>query len=330
MFTIKRSISTLSWTEKGTRGHASFPELTVIVSLLLMTLFGGISCEKEKGTGPASRTNAPPVISAVRIVPENPTQQNAVTASVEAHDPEGDPVTYEYQWVKNDADVSGQNNNVLQNSHFKKGDSIRVKVTPADGKGMGEPFLSSEVMILNSPPVIQEVWIEPKVAFASDPLKALVKAEDKDGDFVYYTYQWEKNGVLLSEEKGGVLEPGRFKKGDSITVTITPDDRDVLGTPRKSPPLVISNGPPVITSSPPPTLSGNSYTYQVKVNDPDNDAITFLLKSGPKGMKINSQSGLIQWEVRKEDKGVLPVEIEASDSDGAKSVQRYTMTLEFK
>jgi len=68
----------------------------------------------------------------------------------------------------------------------------------------------------------------------------------------------------------------------------------------------------------------------VKVNDPDNDAVTFVLKSAPKGMKINSQSGVIQWEIRKEDKGELPVEIEASDSEGAKSLQRYTMTVEFK
>ena len=329
MFTTKRSTSILSWTENEPRRHAALFKLAVIFSLLT-TLLGGGSCEKEKGTGASSRTNSPPVVSAVRILPENPTQQNAVTASIDAHDPDGDPITYEYQWIKNDADVSGQDNNVLQTSHFKKGDFIRVRVTPGDGKGKGEPFLSPEVKILNSPPVIQEVWIEPKVAYASDPLKALVKGEDKDGDFVYYTYQWERNGVLLSEERGAVLEPGRFKKGDSVTVTITPDDRDILGTPKKSPPVVISNSPPVITSSPPSTLPGGSYMYHVKVNDPDNDAVTFVLKSAPKGMKINSQSGVIQWEVRKEDKGDLPVEIEASDSEGAKSVQRYTMTVEFK
>jgi hypothetical protein len=329
MFTTKRSTSTLSWTEKEPSGHATVFDLAVICSLLTI-LLGGVSCEKEKGTGSASRANSPPVVSAARILPENPTQQSALTASIDAQDPDGDPITYDYQWIKNGADVSAQDNNVLQHSHFKKGDVIRVRVTPGDGKGKGEPFLSPEVKIRNSPPVIQEVWIEPKVAYASDPLKALVKAEDKDGDFVYYTYQWEKNGVLLSEERGAVLEPGRFKKGDSVTVTITPDDRDILGTPKKSPPLVISNSPPVITSSPPSTLSGGSYMYQVKVNDPDNDAVTFALKSAPKGMKINSQSGVIQWEVRKEDKGELPVEIEASDSEGAKSVQRYTMTVEFK
>jgi len=49
MFTIKRSISTLSWTEKGTRGHASFPELTVIVSLLLMTSLEVFPAKRKRG-----------------------------------------------------------------------------------------------------------------------------------------------------------------------------------------------------------------------------------------------------------------------------------------
>ena len=326
---IKKSISILSWSERGCSGLPSFYKVIAILFLLASTS-GIVSCEKEKGTGSGSRVNAPPVISAVRILPENPTQQNDLAVSIEAADPDGDPVTYEFQWMKNDGDLPGQNSNILKTGNFKKGDLLRVKVTPDDGKGKGSPFLSSPVKVLNSPPVLQEVWIEPKVAFASDPLKALCNSDDKDGDFVYFTYQWEKNGVLLSDEKASVLEPGRFKRGDSITVTVTPDDRDVLATPKKSGPVVISNSPPVISSSPPSHFAGNSYLYQVKVDDPDNDAVTFALKSGPKGMKIDSHSGLIQWEIRKEDKGVFPVEIEASDSEGAKSLQRYSMTVEFK
>ena len=57
--------------------------------------------------------------------------------------------------------------------------------------------------------------------YVTDDLKVSVKSSDPDGDFVYYTYQWEKNGVILSEERKEILEKGRFKKGDSITVTVT-------------------------------------------------------------------------------------------------------------
>ena len=47
-------------------------------------------------------------------------------------------------------------------------------------------------------------------------------------------------------------------------------------------------------------------------------------------MTIDKEAGLIRWEIRKEDKGTHPIEIEASDNEGAKSVQRYTLTVDFK
>jgi hypothetical protein len=86
----------------------------------------------------------------------------------------------------------------------------------------------------------------------------------------------------------------------------------------------------MIISSPPNKTDGNIYTYQVKADDPDNDPIIFSLKTAPKGMEINRETGLIRWEVRKGDQGTQSVEIEASDSEGAKSFQRYTLSVEFR
>jgi hypothetical protein len=203
-------------------------------------------------------------------------------------------------------------------------------VTPSDGKVNGTPFLSAPVKILNSPPVLKEVWIEPKVAYVTDRLKANLKSLDLDRDFIYYTYQWEKNGTILSEERGEIFERGLFRKGDSIAVIVTPDDRETLGTPKKSETLIISNSPPIILSSPPTSVEKTTYIYQVKANDPDNDPITFTLKSGPKGMEMDKKTGLIRWEIRKEDKGNHSVEIEVSDDAGAKSIQRYTLIIDFK
>jgi hypothetical protein len=178
--------------------------------------------------------------------------------------------------------------------------------------------------------VIEEVWIEPQLAYVTDRLKTRLKSFDSDGDFIYFTYRWEKNGVILDEEREDFLERGRFKKGDSIAVIVTPDDRETLGTPKKSEPLIISNGPPLILSSPPTSIEKTTYIYQVRANDPDDDPITFTLKSGPKGMEIDKKTGFIKWEIRKEDVGTHSIEIEASDDAGAKSTQRYSLTINFK
>ncbi|MBM4340299.1 MAG: hypothetical protein FJ110_12220 [Deltaproteobacteria bacterium] len=303
-----------------------------IIHLLwaLILLFGVLSCGPSGRDESKVKVNSPPVITSVKILPEKATRDNDLIVAVEGNDPDQDSITYHYQWIKNDAEMVGENRNVLKIGAFKKGDLIRVKVMPSDGKAEGKPFLSNEVTIRNSPPTLQEVRIEPKMASASDELKAVVKGADPDGDFIYYTYKWEINDTVLTEEEKEVLGRNRFKKGDSVTVTVIPDDREVTGTPKKSDRVVISNSIPIIVSSPPTSVEKSTYLYQVKINDPDHDPITFFLKSGPKGMEIDKNTGLIRWEIRKEDKGAHQIEIEVSDNEGAKSIQAFTVTVDIK
>jgi hypothetical protein len=270
------------------------------------------------------------VITSANILPDKPNKESELNLFIQSQDPEGDPVTYQYQWIKNNEEIAGENKNTLKVGSFKKGDFLQVRVTPSDGKVNGTPFLSQSIKILNSSPVIQEVWIEPKVAYLTDALKVNVKGSDSDRDFIYYTYQWEKNGIVLNEERGDTLEKGRFKKGDSIVVMVTPDDRETLGSSKKSEPLIISNSPPIILSSPPTSIEKTTYLYQVKASDPDNDPTLFSLKSGPKGMEMDKKTGLIRWEIHKEDKGPYSFEIEVSDNSGGKCIQRYTLTIDFK
>jgi hypothetical protein len=54
------------------------------------------------------------------------------------------------------------------------------------------------------------------------------------------------------------------------------------------------------------------------------------LKTAPKGMEIDKETGLIRWEIEKWDQGSHLIEIEATDPEGAKSFQRFTLSFEFK
>jgi hypothetical protein len=299
--------------------------------LLTLLLFLPLSsCGRPDRAERESKINSPPVIKSVAILPENPTQGKDLAASIQGEDPDHDPITYFYQWIKNNEEMVGEKSNVLKGGSFKKGDVVQVKAVPSDGKAEGKPFLSNPVKVLNSPPVLQEVKIEPRIASASDELKAVVKGVDQDGDFIYYAYRWEKSGKIIPEEDKETLQRNRFKKGDSIAVTVTPDDREAVGAPKKSEAIIISNSPPIIVSSPPTSIEKSTYLYQVKTNDPDNDPVTFVLKSGPKGMEIEKNRGLVRWEIRKEDKGTHQIEIEASDNEGARSSQRYLLTVDFR
>jgi hypothetical protein len=323
----KKDISILSSNED--LGLRSF--LKILVLLFILSGFGlTFSCGKTDKAEPKSETNLPPVIASVGILPEKPNKESQLNLIIQSNDPNSDPITYRYQWMRNEEEIVGENKSTLSTGDLRKGDLIRVRVTPFDGKVEGEPFLSPPVEVLNSPPVVQKVWIEPKVAYVNGRLKANVTGSDVDGDIIYYTYQWGKNGVLLDDESGEILEQGRFKRGESIAVIVTPDDRETQGLPKKSEPVTISNSPPMIASFPPTSTRGSTYLYQVRANDPDDDPITFTLKKAPKGMEIGKETGLIRWVVRKEDKGAHLIEIEAADNEGAKGIQRYTLTVEFK
>ena len=302
--------------------------LTIFSTLFFLVAI--LSCNRPKEAERRPKANSPPVITSVTLLPEKPNKESELSLILRSQDPEGDPVIYHYQWVKNDEEIVGENKETLKSGSFRKGDLIRVKVIPSDGRIDGKPYLSDPVKILNSPPLIQDVRIEPKMASARDHLTIYVRSLDADGDFVYYGYQWEKNGALLNEEKAETLERARLKKGDSITVMVTPEDRETQGLPKKSEPLIISNSPPVIISSPPTSTDGTAYVYSLKAGDPDNDPILFSLKSAPKGMEVDKNTGLIRWQIRPEDRGPHLIEIEASDNSGAKSVQRYTLKVEFR
>ncbi|MCJ7785530.1 MAG: Ig domain-containing protein, partial [Desulfobacterales bacterium] len=301
---------------------------------LFFILGGSISCGRQERTEPKTPKNSPPFITSIRILPEHPTRESILSLVIQSQDPDGDLVGYRYQWLKNNEEMRGEDKETLQCNDLKKGDLVQVKVTPFDGKVKGEPFLSPPAKIPNAPPVIQEVRIEPKVAYANDNLKVFVRTSDANEDSIHYTYQWEKSGeksgLILGEEKNETLQRGQFKKGDSIVVTVTPNDGESVGIPKKSEPIIISNSPPVIVSSPTNKIDGNIYTYQVKANDPDNDSVIFSLKTAPKGMQINKETSLIRWQIGKEDHGTQTIEIEASDSEGAKSFQRYTIAIEFR
>ena len=231
---------------------------SVAIFLLILPLCGILSCEGSDTTVPRSKTNSPPIVTSVQILPEKPTKESELHLNIQGHDPDGDAMAYRFQWIRNDSEIPGENKNVLSGKNLKKGDAVQARVTPTDGKVEGKPFLSAPIRILNSPPVVLQVELEPKMAYASDNLKVQVKGSDADGDFVYYIFQWERNGTLLADERSDVLEQGRFKKGDSISVTVTPDDREVLGKPRKSDRVMISNSPPMIVSSPPTSVTALS------------------------------------------------------------------------
>ncbi len=97
--------------------------------------------------------NHAPVIIAASISPASPTTTNDLVATVTStNDPDGDPITFAYQWQQSTNNVAftnltGQTTGTLDAALTVAGDYYRVIITPNDGKTNGAPFTTASVLV---------------------------------------------------------------------------------------------------------------------------------------------------------------------------------------
>jgi RHS repeat-associated protein len=105
------------------------------------------------------------------------------------------------------------------------------------------------------------------------------------------------------------------------------------GTAVQSYPLAVSSGvadrPPVFTSAPVISVAGGEpYDYLATAADPDSgQTLTFSVVSGPKGLTIDPQSGLVTWTAPEVQTGSYPVTLQVSDGHGGTATQGYAIVL---
>ncbi|MDP2278676.1 MAG: Ig domain-containing protein, partial [Nitrospirota bacterium] len=118
-----------------------------------------------------------------------------------------------------------------------------------------------------------------------------------------------------------------FKRGDNISMNVIPDDGRVQGSSGLMK-VTIGNSFPEITSSPSyGRLENQKFTYQVKAIDPENDTLTYSLKTAPAGMTIDKSTGLIQWIVPQDFKGKAEIAVVVSDNHGGEALQSFVFEI---
>ena len=184
----------------------------------------------------------------------------------------------------------------------------------------------------NTPPEIVSIKLSPKIIYQGTKIKAEVSGKDVDeDDEVAYSYEWRKNDTVLPDNIQPEIDTKDFKKGELITLFVTPFDGKDKGKTRFSRTILIANRPPEITSLPSVAVSNGKYLYEVKANDPDGDALVYSLENAPLGMTIDSATGVIHWDipVAADLKSVTTYNIRIVVSDGdATAFQGFSMTPE--
>ncbi|MCG6916238.1 MAG: putative Ig domain-containing protein [Deltaproteobacteria bacterium] len=299
--------------------------------MIFLLAVGLIACSQQadnEGEGPTYRSvgDGDTTIRSVWIEPANPTSTTNLTSEVLVR---GEPTSrLSYQWLRNNVPIPGAIRPMLPSEQFSKGDFVSVQVRVAQAGADRDPVTSDPVLIGNTPPVVDWVSIGPAPPSSTTSLEAVAKGSDLDNDKLSFSYQWTVSGEPVVGQEGPTLASNYFKRGDQIEVTAVPYDGTDWGQPGSSVKVTISNSPPIIKSTPPGELrGGTTYRYQVQAEDADGDTLTFSLQGEPpKGMVIDSQTGVVEWQVVIPEKPVTYVyEVVVEDPEGAKSIQTVTL-----
>lgn len=269
--------------------------------------------------------NSAPVIENVRFEPERPRRGRPVRARVDAHDPDGDPITLSYLWSLEGDRVPGDAQVALP--HSRKGDLIELRVTASDGRSESRPEEAS-TRVRNQPPKLKGVQIEPaNRVTAGTEISVRPAAVDPDGDAISYRYTWWVNDVIV-EGDGPLLGTKRLRRGDSVRVRVVASDGQAESDPIASDAIFIANAPPVIVSKPGEAGADGSFRYDVEAEDLDDDrTLRFSLVHAPAGMTIGAVSGRIEWRPLLEQTGSHDVEVVVEDLQGGHDSQHFELSV---
>jgi hypothetical protein len=183
----------------------------------------------------------------------------------------------------------------------------------------------------NHAPIVKALSILPNPAILAGPLSVRVEAQDLDSDTVSFRYRWFTNGQLISGHTRETLPPTLLKRGDQVTVEVTPSDGTTEGTPYVSAPVAVVNTAPILSSLSVDfdhAAQGRQLRAEVEVLDPDHDpvSLTYRWRKNETVVKEGEDSTLSVTGLTSRD--VVEVDVTASDgNDGTTTLSgRFTMS----
>lgn len=273
----------------------------------------------------ATAANDPPRITSS---PRLRTRLGAPYLSVvEAHDPNGDPLTYHLDDPPPGMTIDASG--IIRwepNANQLGGHPVHIRVEDGRGESDVQSFLLEVVADApNTPPRIVSPPHLTGVSGRSYVYDA--RAEDPNDDPIQWSLVEAPRGMSIDPARGTIRwTPAADQLGPQQVVIQAQDVFFAAGTQSFVITVRPANLAPQITSPPiveaaPETLS----VYAVRAEDPDRDRVEFRLNQAPSGMEIDAE-GVIRWTPTPEQaENSYPVTIVVEDEHGAIGSQSYTV-----
>lgn len=185
------------------------------------------------------------------------------------------------------------------------------------------PDQAPAAAVKNYPPEIRGVRFVGGDGRPGNTLGVEAEGRDADGDPVQFEIAWQKNGQPAG---GGNRLATPVKRGDKVTVTITPFDGKERGTSATLSREIL-NTPPAIEGQEQFQVNDNTVTFHVRASDADGDPLTYSLKDAPAGMSIDRKTGMVRWVTSPGTTGKVPFTVIVSDGSGGESTARFSVTI---
>ena len=183
-----------------------------------------------------ARPNDPPVVDSVAINEASPHTNDTLSVTVTSHDPNSDPVSYSYQWSRNNVDIAGATARHAEPgarpATAARATTIRVRVVANDGLDDSAPVTSSPVTVLNTDPGGDRVDRRHDTRLERHRSPPPRPGSDLDGDTVTLTYVWRSTASCARPRRHSpsltdtfdLSQPNHGNTSDEVMVTVTPND----------------------------------------------------------------------------------------------------------
>jgi hypothetical protein len=233
----------------------------------------------ETASASVTILNTPPSVT-VAIEPDSPNRGAPLMASAETTDVDGETPTLVWSWTV-DGDATTYATPTIPADVTVAGETWQVTVAPSDSDVQGASA-SASVTILNTPPEISTVSLNPTTAYEDTVLEVVIDATDHDDDDLTFLYTWTVNGADAGVPPNqSTLDGASFDKGDQVRVAVVADDGNDKSVAVVSDPVVIQNSVPSaptvgVTPAEPDPDDDLVCEIQSDAQDVDDDFVTYV------------------------------------------------------
>ncbi|OGC81339.1 MAG: hypothetical protein A2V81_00825 [Candidatus Abawacabacteria bacterium RBG_16_42_10] len=267
--------------------------------------------------------NNAPTCALVFASPSTTTVGTPVNLFAFGNDPEGDTITYVFNFGDGSPTVSGTSQ--TQTHAYGSAGTYTVSVTVNDPAHAPTPCTSTATVTVNTvppppsnrDPVCTSVTALPSLTTVGTPVTVQVIASDPDGDALIYSIDF---GDGTSQTSAANTVSHTYTAAGSYTVRTTVIDSRGGSTICGSTPTVTvsapSNRDPICTSenvNPNPVLAGNPVTFTVTGADADGDALTYTFFFGDGTSTSNGTGNAVHTYVTS---GVYVSQVQITDGRG--------------